>query len=437
MDMVAHLEKILNQYQYNPPVEDLRMQGWRFAVNDHTVIKAGIRNNKLGEVYAAPTLNQGCSGDLLIIWPGDFCSHVEVNPAVVNDLERRLPFWRQGAYQDPEGSVLLGSEPLPLAAVEHQSVKAYVREDPKPLFQLLNRFREELPAWGISSIQAGVQAGWGLRHVRTSQGLAVSYAQTSFNVYVLADGLYGKSFSKRRPAADVEVQELLTGTGTTVQKLKNETSLESGKMSVVLSPELVEEFVAKYLLSNLSGNAVINNQGAYTLEDFGQGKQTFDPRVTIAVNPLKPFELSSYLCTREGLPARSQRLIHKGKLVTPYLTVKDSIKAGLAPTPLPQGSGLWLEVEGAQEIDEMVQGIDHGILVCSVLGLHTQDATGGSYSLSAPQCLKIEAGRITGRVKTVISGNFLQHLADSATGYAFAAGENFPAMRFDTSVVQA
>lgn len=436
MELVAHLERILHQYQVSPPAEELRLQGWRFAVNAQTVVKAGVRDNKLGEVYAAPSLNQSCTGDLLLIWPGDRCSHAEINPAVIKDVENKLPLWKKGSYKDTEGSVLLDPEPLPLAAVEHQKVKQLVNGDSKPLFELLTRFRQELPAWGITTIQAGIQAGWGLRHIRTSKGLAVSYAQTTYSAYVLADGLYSKSFAKRRSPTDAEVHSLLDSTGTIVKKLKTESSLHSGKMTVVLAPELVEDFVAKYLSTNLSGNNALHKQGAYTLDDFRQGRQVLDPRVTVRVNPLKPFELSSYLCTREGLPARSQSLIKNGKLVTPYLTVKDSIKAGLSPTPLPQGSGLWLECEGAQPMEDMIKEIDQGILVFSVLGLHTQDSTGGSYSLSAPQCLKIEAGEPAGRVKTVITGNFLQHLAGSDTGYGIAPGENFPAMKFTASVVQ-
>ncbi|HWJ02649.1 MAG TPA: hypothetical protein VNU93_03145, partial [Verrucomicrobiae bacterium] len=153
MDLVAHLENVLHRYQTAPPSENLRIAGWRFSVTEHSVVKAGIRDNRLGEVYAAPTLTQGISGDLLIIWPGDFCSHAVVNSAVISILEEKLPFWKQGAFQDPEGSVLIQPEPLPLVALEHREVLNMVKQTPTPVFHLLDRYRADLPARGIGVIQ--------------------------------------------------------------------------------------------------------------------------------------------------------------------------------------------------------------------------------------------------------------------------------------------
>ncbi len=436
MDLVAHLEQILYRYVKAPPVEELRIIGWRFAVSDMTVVKAGIRNNRLGDVYASPSINSGYAGDLLIIWPGERCSHAVINTAVVRELERKLQGWKQGSFRDPEGSALLEPQPLPLVGVEHQQVKRMVQQDPRPLFDLLARFRQELPEKGADMIQAGVQAGWGLRHVRTSKGLAVSYAHTTLSAYAQADGLYGRSFAKRRPPSQEEAGLLIENTAATTKMLKKEGSLLGGKMTVIFAPELVEAFCAKYLLTNLSGNNVVHKQAAYTVEDFVRGQQVFDPRLSLAINPLKDMEISSYLCTREGLPARKEFMVQRGKLVTPYLTVKDSIKAGLPPTPLPQGQGLWLDAEGARNLTDLIEKTENGILVYSVLGLHTQDSVSGSYSLAAPQCLKIEKGKITGRVRTVIAGNFLEHLADPGTDYGLEPGENFPAIKFRANVAR-
>ncbi|HEX3015380.1 MAG TPA: hypothetical protein VHQ46_03250 [Desulfobacteria bacterium] len=192
MDLVANLEKILYQYQTAPPVQDLRIQGWRFAVSETSQVKAGIRNNRLGGVYAAPSLTGNYAGDLLIIWPGDYCSQVVVNNKIISNLEQMLPIWKQGAFYDPEGSALLDPAPLPLVAVEHLPVRQAVTEDPKPCFEILARYRDELPTWQVNTIQAGVQAGWGLRHIRTSRGFSVTYAQTNFSTFVSASATVAK-----------------------------------------------------------------------------------------------------------------------------------------------------------------------------------------------------------------------------------------------------
>jgi PmbA protein len=435
MNSIAQLEQTLYQYTTKPPREELRIAGWRFAINQQEAAKVGIRDNKLGEVYAAPSVNQGCSGDLLIIWPGDLCSHATVNSAVIADIKNKLPIWQRGAFHDPEGAVLLKSDPFPLVALEDDKVRKIVQEDQEPLFQLLAQYMKELPNWNITSVQAGASAGWGIRHIRTSQGLSVSYAQTSFSTYVAADGLFSKSFAKRRLPKPEEITELLSALGSTVEYLKQEASAISGKIPVIFAPGLVQEFSAKYLLPNLSGNSVVNSQGAFSLADFQQHRKVFDPRINIIINPLRALELSSYLCTREGLPAEKCKLVEQGNLLTPFLTVKDSVKAGLKPTSLPQGAGIFLEVSQAKNYQDLIRSMESGILVHNVMGLHTQDSTSGNYSLSAPHCLKVENGKIIGRVKAVLSGNFLHHLADPTTQFGTQPSENFPAMQFLTNVV--
>ncbi|HWJ02518.1 MAG TPA: metallopeptidase TldD-related protein, partial [Verrucomicrobiae bacterium] len=100
------------------------------------------------------------------------------------------------------------------------------------------------------------------------------------------------------------------------------------------------------------------------------------------------------------------------------------------------GSGLWLETDYSGTLADLIASTDTGILVHSVLGLHTQDSTSGSYSLSAPHCLKIENGKITGRVKAVLNGNFFTHLNDETTTYGISAGEKLPAMKFTAQVVK-
>ncbi len=436
MDLVAHLERVLRQYQTNPPAEELRLTGWRFSLNDLTNVKVGIRDNKLAEVYAAPTVNANYTGDLLLVWAGDRCSHAVLNAAIITALEDNLPEWERAAFHDTAGSVILSPQPMPLVAVEHHAAREIVKNSARPLFELLAQYQREMPHWGVSSLQAGAQASWGLRHIRTSQGLAVTYGQTTFSTYVAADGLFSKSFVKRRPPTVAEIAELIETTGKMTQLLKNQAELRPGQLPIIFAPSVVEELISKYLVGNLSGNNVVNNLSAYDLADFRQCKQVFAPTIAVVINPLDSYELSSYLCTREGVPARAQYLVEAGKLLTPYLTVKDSIKAEMRPTPLPQGSGMRLETGTAANLADLISDMDEGILVTSVLGLHTQDSSSGNYSLAAPQSLKIENGKLKGRVKAVIGGNFLQHLADPCTRYAGSKGENAPAMQVAAHVVK-
>jgi PmbA protein len=76
-----------------------------------------------------------------------------------------------------------------------------------------------------------------------------------------------------------------------------------------------------------------------------------------------------------------------------------------------------------------------GVLVLSVLGVHTQDASSGDFSLSAPQALGIRNGVPTGRLRGTISGNLFDLLRMDDLNLVRFEGEHTPGMlvrcRFD------
>ena len=125
-------------------------------------------------------------------------------------------------------------------------------------------------------------------------------------------------------------------------------------------------------------------------------------------------------------------MIAKGKLQTPIFNLKYAKKAGMAPTPLPLGGrGFFLtSSEAIPAWDDLVKGTERGLIVYSVLGLHTQDASSGRFSLTADQCLLVEQGEIKGKVKAVINGDFLGALAAEETELAKVVGEDNPGVAF-------
>jgi len=92
-------------------------------------------------------------------------------------------------------------------------------------------------------------------------------------------------------------------------------------------------------------------------------------------------------------------------------------RSGFPPTPAPGGAPGFL-LRGnrpARTAAQVRSGLGTGLELHSVLGLHSQDASSGRYSLISPHARVVRDGRSIGRAKVSLGGNFLEHLLDPRT----------------------
>ncbi len=416
MRLVAQLEELLYHFQVRPDEETLRLKGWRIFIHEMKSVALGIKDNSPGSVYTPPTYREGESGEVFLVWADGRLSQarVQAKSAEVKDpWIEELRGWRQAAYEDPEGGRIVEPAPLPLAAVEDERLEKILAGEDEVLFAQLERLLYEKP--DKAKLQAQISAAWGYRHVRTSTGLAVTYQESQYGLSFSFDRLVGGGFAKRRLIEPEEWKDVWQNTLLHYEALQEFGPAPGSKTAVILAPAVAEEMLGQYILPNFSGQNVLERRSAFTKERFEQKEGVFAPEVSLVVDPLQPFEWGSYLVTPEGVPAERTVLVRKGALASPLLTVKDAGRWGASPTALPQGtSGLYLSHAREEDWERALQGVDDGVLVLSVLGLHTQDSVSGDYSLSAPQSLRILNGKFAGRVDVKVNGNFFKDLAHPA-----------------------
>ncbi len=264
------------------------------------------------------------------------------------------------------------------------------------------------------------------------------FDQTFFGYSFYADSLYGNGYSKRRLAPADELPRILADVRDTTAYMKQDGSFKADQAGnrVILDTGLAGSFISQYIGSNLSGSAVTNRQSAYSLEDFRERKQIIRTDISLVIDGLRPFESSSSRVTGEGVAGGRGFLVEQGRLNSPTLDLKYAGITGFEPTP---GGGLYIELDEAADrrrsMQDLVRGLDNGLLVYSVLGMHTQDSTSGRYSLSAPRCLVIENGEIKGKVKATLSGNFFDNINDPQSGFGWDPYEDNPAMEITCQVV--
>ncbi|MDQ7096191.1 metallopeptidase TldD-related protein [Desulfosporosinus sp. PR] len=420
MKLVAQLEDLFYQFQHAPEHEHLRLSAWRILVHESEAVSLGIKDNFPGSVYTPPSYRQGESGDIFLVWADGTCSQamVQMNPQQGSGFwQQEMEQWKQASYIDPDAAHIPAPKPLPLVAVEDRAVKNIMEGNDAVLFDLAQEWLKEKPE--NAKMQGSIQAAWGYRHVRTSTGLAVTYQQSQFASWFSFDSLVGGGFAKRRLSRPEEQRELWLRTVDYYAKMAEEAPAVGPETQVVFAPSMTEELLGQFVLPNFSGDRVLEGQGTFSQENFREHKEVFHPQFSLLIDPLRPLELGSYLVTPEGVPAIQTALVLDGKLQTPFLRVKDAVRWGENPTALPQGSaGLYLQHTAEVPWHTALEAIDDGVLILSVLGLHTQDSVAGSYSLSAPHSLRILKGQIVGRTDVKLTGNFFADLAAPSTRIA-------------------
>jgi PmbA protein len=210
----------------------------------------------------------------------------------------------------------------------------------------------------------------------------------------------------------------------------------AGVMPVLMHPNVMESFVLGTLLGNLEGSGVVNGEGYFRKEQFGSDDPVLRTDLNLRLDPLVPMKSGSYRFTAEGVPSDRCHFIENGRLVQPVLNLKYARRFGGSPTPIPTSMDT-VHLEGPPELNEAegYQAAGGGVLVLAVLGAHTQDASSGDFSLSAPQALGLAGSGPAGRLRGTISGNLFDLLRSDDLTLVRFEGEHTPGLlvrcRFD------
>jgi PmbA protein len=187
--------------------------------------------------------------------------------------------------------------------------------------------------------------------------------------------------------------------------------VESGRMPVLFTPSGTLVLLLP-LLMGVNGENV--QRGTSPLAGR-RGEAILDPRLTLWDDPSVPRRPASSAYDDEGMPARRQALFERGALGTFLFDLKTAALAGTESTgnghrglfslPSPSATNLVLEA-GETPLQTLIGGIDHGLLVDSVLGLGQGNPLSGAFSNPVGLAYAIEHGEIAGRVKDVtLAGN--------------------------------
>jgi PmbA protein len=390
-------------------------RAWQLLLDERERTTAGAKDREIGGVYAPPIVRRELQGELLVHWKDGRLSRTNVDALFLRDPAASLRRVRARAYEEKFVPDLPEDRDLPSVRVHDPGLARVARGDASPALDLLHALAPRLPNVE-ASFSAEVEATAVARRIANSKGLDRSSETTLASFWTYADGLFGVGAERRDLAALESARPRVDLLNEWLPRFR-ETPRDatSGRRTVVLLPGTAQSFLAHYLIQNLDGEAVANGQSAWARDDFDAKRAVFAPDLDVRFDPLEDWRSWSYRIDRRGLPAERRAFVEAGRLSSPVVSLKAAKQLSCAPSPAPPAIGLALSASRRADLERFVAGLDDGVLVPSVLGIHTQDAARGTYSLSVPRALVVRNGRIAGAAKAVIAGNFLEDLRGDVT----------------------
>lgn len=296
-----------------------------------------------------------------------------------------------------------------------------VRVGEQALSQLRARFPEV-------TFDATVRRSVGRSALRNSAGLDVGEDYTVVSLSVEAnqtkdeDVLLDWDYVVGTSLASAEPQRVVDALSRRLTWSQQVVTWKPGRMPVLFSPQ-GSMVVLSPLFQALSGKTVM--QGTSPLRGRC-GEQVLAPNLTLTDDGLRPGALGSAAFDDEGVPRARRALIEAGVLQGFVHSLETAAATGQAPTGNGERGGATARPEpgftnvvlsgGEDSLEELLAGIDYGILVHRVIGMGQGNTLPGTFSNPLDLAFLIEGGEVKGRIKDAsIAGDVYALLGPQAS----------------------
>lgn len=213
----------------------------------------------------------------------------------------------------------------------------------------------------------------------------------------------------RQPDYQAILQKLITK----YQRAEGAAKIESGTFPVLFTPSAVSSTMGRMFGTIFSGQSIV--QKASPLTDK-LGEKIADERISVFEDPT--IGVSACEFDDEGVPTSKKHLIEAGVVKQFYWDRRWAARHGIESSgngfrggisrPGPSLANVCI-APGKTSVDDLIAGIDEGIIVDQVLGAGQSNVLAGEFSVNIDLGYKVEGGKIVGRVKdTMVAGNIFE-----------------------------
>ena len=196
-------------------------------------------------------------------------------------------------------------------------------------------------------------------------------------------------------------------------------SIVSGSYPVLFTPLGVGAALLGPLAVAFNGNNVVEKASRLSER---QGEGAFDARLSVWDDATLDGRPSSAPFDDEGTPARRIRLVEDGVIGEFLYDLRTAAEAGAESTgsgrrgdarsQVRPGMSAFVLDEGEASFEEILAGIDEGLVVEELIGANQGNLLAGEFGGNVLLGFKVEKGEIVGRVKdTMIAGNIMDVLS--------------------------
>lgn len=217
--------------------------------------------------------------------------------------------------------------------------------------------------------------------------------------------------SLARKKRDIDTEEIASRAIERFRLAEEIALIESGEMPVIFTPR---GFIAILLSLGLAVDGKNAHLGASPLRDK-VGHAIADPRFSVIDDPFVDFGPRTSAFDDEGVARKVTPLIEEGVLKNFIYDLDTAGRAGTHPT----GHGTSRRFTnlvinpGDTPFEQMIKGVEKGLLVHDFLGLGQGNPINGEFSVNVFLGFRIENGKLVGRVKDVmLAGNAFEALKD-------------------------
>jgi PmbA protein len=256
--------------------------------------------------------------------------------------------------------------------------------------------------------------------IRNSLGVAGRYRGTSVScsVTVVAEegeeSQMGWDFGFSNYFSGIEVESIAASAAAKAVEL-----LGARKIPTMRCPVVLDNYVATEILEVLAPSFLAENiQKGKSMLAGRKGENLFSRLIRIRDDGTIPGGMATAPFDAEGVPHRNTLLVNNGLLKAflydTYSASKDGaistgngVRGGIKSPPRVGISNFFIE-NGTSSRTEMIQGIEKGVLLTGVMGMHTANPISGDFSVGATG-FYIEGGKLSFPIKGIaVAGNILE-----------------------------
>lgn len=218
------------------------------------------------------------------------------------------------------------------------------------------------------------------------------------------------------------------------QKTRDPISVENQAIDtpVLMTPQGISSLFSNIVRPSILGERMVRKESFWSEK---MNEIVLDPHLTMLDNRRLEGGFASSSRDGEGVPTSCHTIVENGRLRKMIWSTRDAAKnvaegridaasttgsasRGSHMTPPTTGCGdvQLMSSNKSQTRNELIESMENGYLVHSVMGAHTANPTSGDFSVTTSTILKITDGEVQGALKQAgVSGNLFKAISNGVS----------------------